>query len=89
MKYNPNDIVLLHYRTETKVAIIQEKHYVGVKDKKHQYIYLVLMCGISQPVPVRGEQVIEKIYPANNNQYINPGKNKIKTLNKTKTVLIH
>jgi hypothetical protein len=73
MKYNQNDIVLLEFRTargiETKVAIIQEKHYVGVIDKKHKYNYLVLMCGTSQPVQVRGEQVIEKIYPANNNRY--------------------
>jgi hypothetical protein len=73
MKYNPNDIVLLHYRTvrgtETKVAIIQEKHYVGVRDKKHHYNYLVLMCGTSGPVYVRGEEVVEKIYPANNNRY--------------------
>lgn len=73
MKYNQNDIVLLEFRTargtETKVAIIQEKHYVGVIDKKHKYNYLVLMCGISQPLPVSGKEIVKKLYPINNNQY--------------------
>jgi len=72
MKYNQNDIVLLYFRTvkgtETKVAIIQEKHYAGIIDKKHKYNYLVLMCGQTQPVWARGEEIVEKIYSANNNQ---------------------
>jgi hypothetical protein len=72
MKYNQNDIVLLYFRTvkgtETKVAIIQEKHHAGIIDKKHKYNYLVLMCGQTQPVWARGEEIVEKLYPVNNNQ---------------------
>jgi len=76
MKYNQNDIVLLQYmrilktetKRETKVAIIQEKHHAGIIDKKHKYNYLVLMCGQTQPVWARGEEIVEKLYSANNNQ---------------------
>jgi hypothetical protein len=66
MKYNPNDIVLLEFRTargtETKVAIIQEKHYVGIVYRQSVYKYLVLMCGIPQPTWARGEEIIKVIF---------------------------
>ena len=72
-KYNQNDIVLLEFRTargtETKVAIIQEKHYVGMVYRQSVYKYLVLMCGIPQPLPVSGKEIVKKLYPINNNQY--------------------
>jgi|LakMenEpi03Aug12_release.lakeMendotaPanAssembly.Ray.scaffolds.fasta_scaffold2860960_1 hypothetical protein len=72
MKYNKNDIVLLHFRTikgtETRVAIIQEKEYSGIVYGQPVYNYFVLMCGKPQPVWAREEEIIEKLYSVNNNQ---------------------
>ncbi len=77
MKYNQNDIVLLQYtrilktetKRETKVAIIQQKEYAGIVYGEPVYNYLVLMCGQAQSVWTREEEIIEKLYSANNNQY--------------------